>query len=76
MTVTDETSTKSSTTSVEQRGKRKLSRQIELLLLVLILTSVGGIDSAYDVLKTILPYSVGLIVALRGLDAHYHPKRL
>lgn len=60
----------------ERRGKRRLSSQVELATLTLIVLALFEVGQAYDLLKTLLPYNVGLVVALRGLDAHYNPKRL
>ncbi len=62
--------------SEEQRGKRRTSRSIEILLLILVLLSIGNYENAYNVLELVLPYAVFAVASLRGLDAHYNPKRV
>lgn len=60
----------------KERGKRQLSRRIEAVMLILIGLSLYGTNNAFELLQLLLPYAVALVVALRGLDAHYNPKRL
>lgn len=60
----------------EQRGKRRSAFRVELVLGALIVASLTGVPNGLEVLTLILPYAVGLIVGLRGFDAHYNPKRL
>ncbi len=60
----------------EARGKRNVSRFVEVSLLTLVIGSLVGWENSFKTLELVLPYSVALIVALRGLDAHYNPKRV
>lgn len=60
----------------EQRGKRQLARRNEAIIGILIVMALLGVTNALEILTLLLPYSVGLSVALRGIDAHYNPKRL
>lgn len=60
----------------EQRGKRQTSRAVEFLTVGLIVAALGGLPNAFEILELLLPYIVAAIVGLRGLDAHYNPKRI
>ncbi len=70
------TMTETTATTEVQRGKRKAATRIEATMLLLIISSLFGVPNALEILTLLLPYAVGLVVALRGLDAHYNPKRV
>ena len=60
----------------KERGKRRTAFRVEMALGLLILASLAGVQNAFEILSTTFIPLLMYAGSLRGLDAHYNPKRM
>lgn len=60
----------------EQRGKRRSALLTELIVATTLALAIYGYGNAFEIFPTVVAAGLGYSAALRGIDAHYNPKRL